>query len=128
MTNRLVPQASAFLVLRYGTIGVVAGFCSALFGIGGGFVVVPLLVVWLGLSPKLAAGTSLVAVGITAIFGVLAFQLVGAVEWKLAAIIGVPGAMGAFFGAWLQQRVASRTLVILLALFLDVVAVMLMLK
>ena len=103
-------------------IGLAAGFFSALFGIGGGFVIVPLLILVAKLPGKTATGTSLAAIGLTALFGVIAFQIIGAVEWGPATMIGGPAAGGAVLGTWLQQRISSNALVVLLAAFLVVVA------
>jgi hypothetical protein len=106
----------------YAGIGLAAGFFSALFGIGGGFVIVPFLILAGRFPSKTAAGTSLAAIGLTAISGVIAFQVIGAVEWGPVALTGIPAACGALMGTWLQQRVSSAFLVLLLALFLVVVA------
>lgn len=104
-------------------IGLAGGFLSALFGVGGGIVVVPLLVLFAGLDPKLATGTSLAAIGLTALFGALAFSALGEVHWRDAALVGLPALAGTLAGTWLQQRVSSRVLVLLFAAFLVAVAV-----
>jgi uncharacterized membrane protein YfcA len=99
-------------------IGLVAGLFSTLFGVGGGVVVVPLLMVLLGFDAKPATGTSLAAIGITAAFGTLVYALRGRVEWDEAAMIGLPAVLGGLAGTWLQQRISSRLLVLLFAGFL----------
>jgi uncharacterized membrane protein YfcA len=104
-------------------IGLAAGFFSALFGVGGGVIVVPLLVLLAGFSGRVATGTSLAAIGLTALFGVVAFGLLGDVEWDDALVVGLPATAGTLAGTWLQQRVSSRMLVLLLAVFLLAVAV-----
>jgi uncharacterized protein len=104
-------------------IGLVAGFFSALFGVGGGIVVVPLLVLLAGFEGKHATGTSLVAIGFAALFGVVAFTALGRVEWADAALVGVPAMFGTVAGTWLQQRMSSRLLVVVFAILLVAVAV-----
>ena len=109
-------------------IGLAGGFFSALFGVGGGIIVVPLLILLAGLGSKEATGTSLAAIGFTAVFGVVAFSALGEVEWADAAIVGVPAMAGTLAGTALQQRVSSRLLTLLFAAFLVAVAVRLIVE
>jgi uncharacterized membrane protein YfcA len=112
----------------YAGIGLVAGFFSALFGVGGGIVVVPLLVLLAGFAAAEATGTSLAAVGITALFGMTSFGILGEVSWPDAVVVGLPAVAGVFVGTTLQQRVSSRLLVGLLAALLVALAVRLLLE
>lgn len=109
-------------------IGLTAGFFSALFGVGGGVVVVPLLILLAGFAPRTATGTSLAAIGLTALFGVIAFASLGEVDWGDAATVGFPAVAGTFFGTWLQERISSRVLVLCFAGFLVAIAVELFLR
>ena len=109
-------------------IGIAGGFFSALFGVGGGIVVVPLLVLAAGFGPHEATGTSLAVIGLVARFGVAAFAGLGRVDWAHAALVGLPAMAGAFVGVWAQQRVSSRLLSLLFALFLVAVALRLFLE
>jgi uncharacterized protein len=104
-------------------VGIAAGFFSALFGVGGGVVVVPLLVLLAGFSGRIATGTSLAAIGLTALFGVTAFGVLGEVEWDDAVVVGLPATAGTLAGTWLQQRVSSRLLLLLFAVLLLAVAI-----
>jgi uncharacterized protein len=106
----------------YVAIGIAAGFFSALFGVGGGTIVVPLLVLLAGFTPMDATGTSLAAIGITAMFGMIAFGVLGEVSWADAVVVGVPAMAGALAGTWLQRRVSSRLLVGLFSVFLLAIA------
>jgi uncharacterized membrane protein YfcA len=108
-------------------IGVAAGVFSALFGVGGGIIIVPLLVLLAGYGTREATGTSLAVIGVTAVFGVLVFGVLGKVEWNDAALVGLPAMAGALAGTWLQQRVSSRLLTLLFAVFLVAIAVRLVL-
>ncbi len=104
-------------------IGVVAGFFSALFGVGGGIVIVPLLVLLTAWPERSAMATSLAAIGVTALAGTIAYGLRGDVHPELAALVGIPAMGGAVLGASLQQRVANRTLSLAFAALLVIIAV-----
>jgi uncharacterized membrane protein YfcA len=112
--------------VRLVVIGVVAGFFSALFGVGGGIVIVPLLIVVAGFSERPAMATSLAAIGITAAAGVVFYAFQGRVEVGHAALVGLPAAVGAVAGASLQQRIPRRALSLLFAAFLTAVAIRLL--
>lgn len=109
-------------------IGLVAGLFSALFGVGGGIVVVPLLVLVARFDPKPATGTSLAAIALTAAFGAASFSVLGEVDWDAAATVGLPAMVGAFAGTWLQRHVSSRLLVLLFAAFLVAIAIQLLVQ
>jgi uncharacterized protein len=91
-------------------IGLVAGFFAALFGVGGGILIVPLLILAAGFLERRAMATSLAAIGITALAGTIAYGLHGYLRPLDAVLVGVPAMAGAVSGAALQQRVAGRTL------------------
>jgi uncharacterized protein len=99
-------------------IGLVAGFFSALFGVGGGIVVVPLLLLLAHFQQRPAMATSLAAIGIIAFAGTVSYGFHGELKPGAAAIVGLPGAVGAIAGTALQQRLATRTLSLLFALLL----------
>ncbi len=96
-------------------IGVVAGVFSALFGVGGGIVIVPLLVLVVHFVPHEATATSLGAIGITATAGVIAYAIRDEVRPAYAALVGIPAAVGALAGAAGQQRMSGRTLTLAFA-------------
>ena len=96
--------------MRLLAIGLLAGLFSALFGVGGGIVVVPLLILVAGYTERPAMGTSLAAILLIAAVGSITYALHGEVKPGAAAIVGIPGAIGAVAGASLQQRLANRTL------------------
>ena len=110
-------------VVALPAIGLVAGFFSALFGVGGGIVVVPLLVLLLGYSTHWATGTSLAAIGLTSIFGMAAYGVLGEVSWSDAALVGLQAMLGTLLGTWAQQRIPIRTLTLLFSALLAGVAV-----
>jgi uncharacterized membrane protein YfcA len=97
-------------MVRLLAIGAVAGLFSALFGVGGGIIIVPLLILAAGYEERLATGTSLAAIGITALAGTILYGFEGHLEVAHAAVVGLPAAAAAVVGASLQQRVPVRTL------------------
>ncbi len=99
-------------------IGLVAGLFSALFGVGGGTVIVPLLILLLAFEPRLATATSLAAIGLTALTGAIRYGFEGNVHVGYALLVGLPAAAGAIGGAVLQQRIAARPLTLAFAALL----------
>ncbi|HUQ22852.1 MAG TPA: sulfite exporter TauE/SafE family protein [Gaiellaceae bacterium] len=103
-------------------IGLVAGLFSSLFGVGGGIVIVPLLILVAGFDGKVATGTSLAAIGITALAGTILYAIEGNVDVAHATLVGVPAAVGAIAGATVQQRISPRALTLAFAALLSVLA------
>jgi uncharacterized membrane protein YfcA len=99
-------------------IGLVAGAFSSLFGVGGGIVIVPLLIVLVAYPPRVAAATSLGAIAITALAGVVLYGLRGEVRPGYALLVGIPAACGAVIGTGLQQRMSGRALTLGFAVLL----------
>ena len=103
-------------------IGLVAGFFSGVFGVGGGIVIVPLLVALVAYPPKTAMATSLAAILFTAIAAAASHAQAGNVSWRDAALIGLPATVGAVGGAWLHQRVTTRGVTLAFSAFLILTA------
>jgi uncharacterized membrane protein YfcA len=112
--------------VRLVAIGLAAGVFSAFFGVGGGIVAVPLLILAVGLPERAATATSLLAIAITASAGVVVFAFRGEVEPGYAALVGLPAALGALAGTTLQQRVRTSTLTYAFAVVLCVIGVWLL--
>ena len=91
-------------------IGIAGGLFSGMFGVGGGTVMVPLLVVWRGFNEKLATGTSLMAIVVVAIFAATASALFGDIDVVKGILIGIPAIGGVIAGTALQQRLSDRVL------------------
>ena len=102
------PRVPAWL--KYVFIGLLAGLLSGLFGVGGGTVIVPLLVLLCGFDQRRAAGTSLAAIVPTAIVGVVSYALAGSVSWLAAPLLAVGAVGGAQLGTWLLPRLPLRVL------------------
>src|SRR3954464_4265485 len=96
--------------LRLAAIATAAGAFSGLFGGGGGAVMVPLLILWLGYDEREATGTSLAAIPLIAALGVLVQGLPGNVHVAEGLLVGVPAIGGVVAGAALQQRVPVRAI------------------
>ncbi len=109
-------------MLKLGLIGVVAGLFSALFGVGGGLIIVPLLILTAAFPERAATATSLAAIGLTALAGAILYGFGGYLHFGHAALVGLPAAAGAVAGASIQQRLPVRTLTYAFAALLVVVA------
>jgi uncharacterized membrane protein YfcA len=93
---------------RLAAIGTAAGAFSALFGVGGGTVIVPLLVLWLGYGHKEATGTSLAAITVIAALAAGVQGAYGNVELDKGLAIGAPAVAGVIAGTAVQQRISER--------------------
>ena len=102
-------------------LGLVGGVLAGLFGVGGGILFVPTLVV-IGLSQHNATGTSLLAILPTVLVGTWRQQRYGNVRWRLAVVIGIAAAIAAQGGVALAEALADRTLRRLFAVVLVLVA------
>src|SRR5436305_14755757 len=102
--------------LKLAATGSAAGLFSGLFGVGGGVVIVPLLVLWLRYRAREAAATSLVAIVAIAVLATLVQGAYGNVVVVKGLLVGVPAVGGALLGPWLQLRIRTETLCLLFAL------------
>lgn len=109
-------------------IGTLAGVFSGLFGVGGGSVIVPLLILRLGYGERAATATSLAAIVFIAGFAAAVQGLYGNVNLLDAALVGVPAVLGVLIGTWLQQRLHTRVIALLFAAVLVASAVELVIK
>jgi uncharacterized membrane protein YfcA len=114
-------------VLRLAVIGTAAGLFSGLFGVGGGTVIVPLLILWLGYGEREATGTSLAAIVVIATVAAATQAAYGNVDWLKAAFVGLPAVGGVLAGTALQQRVPQRAISLAFAAVLVLMAISLVL-
>lgn len=112
--------------MRLVLIGIAAGLFGALFGVGGGIIMVPLLLLATPLTARPAMATSLLAVGLIAVEGVIFFALHGDVKPGAAAVVGLPATVGVVLGASLQQRVATKGLTLAFAVLVAAVGLRLL--
>lgn len=99
-----VPALSAGVAGTYLVSGLAMGFLAAMFGIGGGILLVPILVTVLDYDLRLAAGTSLAVMVPTALLGAVRLTRPGLTSWSRGVRFGVGGVAGALLGAWLGLR------------------------
>jgi uncharacterized membrane protein YfcA len=134
LVSRLVPDARAdpsrrAELLRLAAVGTAAGAFSGLFGVGGGTVIVPLLILWFGYGERLATGTSLAAIVIIALLAAaLQGGAYGNVSLVKGLLLSIPAVAGVIAGTTLQQRLPERAISLLFAALLVAVAVELIVK
>ena len=114
--------------LRLAAIGTAAGLFSGLFCVGGGSVIVPLLVLWLGYDSRRATATSLAAIIVIATFAAIVQGAYGNVHVLDGIEIGIPAVGGVLFGTWLQQRMNTRVISLLFATLLVATAIDLLVR
>lgn len=117
------PSAPTGRTVRLAAIGTLAGLFSGLFGVGGGIVMVPLLMLWLGYGAREATGTSLAAIVLIATVAVLTHLGYGNVDVGKGLLVGLPAVGGVLAGTWLQQRVPQRAVALGFSAVLVAVAV-----
>lgn len=91
-------------------VGVLVGAFSAAFGIGGGLLMVPVMVLVYGLDQHAAQGTSLLVIVPTALAGAIAHHRNGLVDWRAAAYMALGGILGVLLGARLALATDAETL------------------
>jgi uncharacterized protein len=120
LARRPVAEVLAF--------GAGVGLMTGLLGVGGGFLIVPALVLGLRLDVRTAMGTSLLVIALNCASSLLATVLasaVGAVHWDLAAVFILAGAVGVYFGARVASHLSPRRLRLTFAIVVVVIAVVL---
>ena len=108
-------------VLPYVAIGVVAGLFAAMFGIGGGVVIVPLLILITKMPARMAAATSLATLILTSLMGVIRFSGSDHIDWAAAIVIGTPAIVGVLIGIRFQKRLPAEWLILGFGLFVVVI-------
>jgi uncharacterized membrane protein YfcA len=111
-----------------GAVGIGAGVLTGFFGVGGGFVIVPALVLLLGLPLTLAVGTSLLVITLSSAAALAAHLASGSIDWAVALIFTAGAIAGALAGRRVGGHVQPRRLGRLFALLLIAVAVLLVVE
>lgn len=112
------PPVGALLAL-----GAISGFFSGLLGIGGGFMMVPVMIRFLRFEVKVALGTSLMVISVTVIPNIIGHTLDGNIDWRKALLLAVGVIPGARLGATLAIKAKERSLRRTLAGVLAIVAI-----
>ena len=94
--------------MRLAAIATAAGAFSGLFGVGGGAIIVPLLVLWLGYEQREATGTSLAAIVIIGAVAATAHAAYGNIVLGDGLLVAAPAIVGVLAGTSLQQRISER--------------------
>jgi len=108
-------------------IATVGGAFSGLFGVGGGTVIVPLLILWFGYGEREATGTALLAIIVIGGFAATAQGTYGNVHLWAGVAIGIPAIAGVIAGTAIQQRIPERAVAGIFAVLLVVSATVLVL-
>jgi uncharacterized membrane protein YfcA len=108
-------------------IGTLAGLFSGLFGVGGGIVIVPLLVLWLGFGEREATGTSLAAIVVIAGAATAVHGGYGNLHLREGLLVGLPAVAGVVAGTELQRRISTRAISLVFAALLVLTAIDLLL-
>jgi uncharacterized membrane protein YfcA len=123
------PAMPSRRTLKLAAVGTLAGIFSGLFGVGGGTVIVPLLIFWFGYGERLATGTSLAAIVLIGLLGVLAQGgIYGNVHLLTGLWLSIPAVAGVVAGTAIQQRIPQRAVSLLFAALLVGVAIELIVK
>jgi uncharacterized membrane protein YfcA len=110
MKKKMTFQIITILVI----IGLAAGILSGLIGVGGGIIIVPALVFFLGLTQKEASGTSLFILSMPVVaLGVMNYWKAGQVNWKYGLIIAGTFLVGGYFGSKFAAKVSPAVLKII---------------
>ena len=128
MVAEAAREPDAGRSLKLAAIGTAAGLFSGLFGVGGGSVIVPLLVLWLGYDERTATATSLAAIIFIASFAAATQGLYGNVHVLDALLVGLPAVGGVLLGTWLHRRMHNRAISLLFAAVLVASAAELVLR
>lgn len=107
----------------FAIIGMTGGFVSGLFGVGGGLIFVPFLVLLLGVNLHLAIGTSLAAIVPTALIGALQHASQGQVDLKIALLLALFAILGTWLGTHLSLNLDTHILRKAFAVFMVFLAV-----
>ena len=106
--------------------GAGVGLLTGIFGVGGGFLVVPALVMLVGLPVQMAVGTSLVVIAMNSAAGFLGHVGDGSMDWMITLVFTSAGLLGTFSGMKLSQRLSSSKLQKAFAVFVIALAAFLL--
>ena len=123
-----VPRLSRKQLLIGAAIGLGAGLMSGYVGVGGGFIMVPLMLSLIHIPMKLASGTSLIAILILAIPGTIENGIAGNIDYVVGLSVAIGSIPGAVLGAMLVKRVPERALRFIFGGFLIIAAIVLFLN
>ena len=103
-------------------VGFIVGILSSISGLGGGFMIVPLLI-YLGREAKLAVGTSFVFILVVAISSIISHYRLGNIDIKTGLTLGLGGIIGAQIGPQILQHISEQNFKRIFAVLLVITAV-----
>lgn len=112
-SDAVAPPAVIFtpvFIAKVVSVGLGVGILTGLFGVGGGFLLVPALVTVLGVPMRMAAGTSMMAITLNSIWGLAAHTGLGGIDWLLVGLLGGSGIAGVVVGGHVAGRLPERHL------------------
>jgi len=120
--KKKVMDAQTVLIIIL--VGIAAGLLSGLVGVGGGIIIVPALVYFIGFSQKTAQGTSLAMIMLpVGIFGVIQYYKQGHVDYKIVGILAIGFLAGSFFGSKMALSISQETLKKVFAILMIIIAI-----
>ncbi len=123
------PQSAGEVALQWPVVlasGAGVGLLTGILGVGGGFLIVPALVMLIGLPMAQAVGTSLLVIAMNSAAGFLGHLGDGALDWSLVVVFVIAGLAGTFAGSRLTRRLPATRLRRLFAVFVIVLGVLLL--
>jgi uncharacterized protein len=119
--NKIMDTQTILIIIM---VGLAAGMLSGLVGVGGGIIIVPALVYFIGFSQKTAQGTSLALIMLpVGIFGVIQYYKQGHVDYRIVGLLAIGFLVGSFFGSKLALTISQETLKKVFAVLMIVIAV-----
>ena len=125
MSTRASTRSPQRMVWALIAVGAAGGAFSALFGVDGGVVMVPLLILLCGYGSRAATATSLAAIAVIALVGTATHGVLGNVDWLAALLVGIPALLGVTMGVKVRARISSVTISRAFAVLLVIAAVLL---
>jgi uncharacterized protein len=108
--------------------GLIVGLTTGLLGAGGGFLIVPALVLMIRIPMKVAVGTSLLIIAINSLFGVVFSVGHYHFNWELVLIFTALAVVGVFAGSYLSSKMNSRKLKVLFGWFVLVMGIVIIVR
>jgi hypothetical protein len=119
--NKTMDTQTILIIIM---VGLAAGMLSGLVGVGGGIIIVPALVYFIGFSQKTAQGTSLALIMLpVGIFGVLHYYKQGHVDYKIVGLLAIGFLAGSFFGSKIAMSISQETLKKVFAVLMIIIAI-----
>jgi hypothetical protein len=126
--ERHASQERNSKILPLALWGLVIGLITGILGAGGGFLIIPALVIFVKLPMKTAIGTSLVIIAINSIFGFLFSLNQTQLDWKILLLFTGLAIMGIYLGSLLAEKISSKILKKIFGWFVLLMAIYILVK